>query len=199
MRDGLYTVVCTCVHRVHSAGQIFGDTDGETDGLCCRCGGPGLPRAQEGQSTRLKTGNCVGSGGAGANKGSYLLQHFIFYWTWQMFVAGLSVGSAPVLFLGRGRHGRIRHQPDLTWVCWWRQGTEEEVLLCRAATAGHNFFFFGAVGDGNIEVKVLEAGTVLLILGAMLGGGTFCSDTRRTPFPLIVTDGLQWKGERGPG
>ena len=68
--------------------------------------------------------------------------------------------------------------------------------LCRAVTAGHNFFFFGAVGEGNIEVKVLEAGTVLLILGAMLGGGTFCSDTRRTPFPLLVADGLQWKGER---
>ena len=114
-----------------------------------------------------------------------------------MFVAGLSVGSAPVLFLGRGRHGRIRRQSGLTWVCWWRQETEEEVLLCWAATAGHNFFFFGAVGEGNIEVKVLEAGTVLLILGAMLGGGTFCSDTRRTPFPLLVADGLQWKGERG--
>ena len=114
-----------------------------------------------------------------------------------MFVAGLSVGSAPVLFLGRGGHGRIRRQSGLTWVCWWRQETEEEVLLCRAATAGHNFFFFGAVGEGNIEVKVLEAGTVLLILGAMLGGGTFCSDTRRTPFPLLVADGLQWKGKRG--
>ena len=46
-------------------------------------------------------------------------------------------------------------------------------------------------------MKVLEAGTVLLILGAMLGGGTFCSDTRRTPFPLLVADGLQWKGETG--
>ena len=69
--------------------------------------------------------------------------------------------------------------------------------LCRAVAAGHNFFFFGAVGEGNIEVEVQEAGTVLLILGAMLGGGTFCSDTRRTPFPLLVADGLQWKGERG--
>ena len=69
--------------------------------------------------------------------------------------------------------------------------------LCRAVAAGHHFFFFGAVGEGNIEVEVQEAGTVLLILGAMLGGGTFCSDTRRTPFPLLVADGLQWKGERG--
>ena len=69
--------------------------------------------------------------------------------------------------------------------------------LCRAVAAGHYFFFFGAVGEGNIEVKVQEAGTVLLILGTMLGGGTFCSDTRRTPFPLLVADGLQWKGKQG--
>ena len=53
------------------------------------------------------------------------------------------------------------------------------------------------MGEGNIEVKVQEAGTVLLILEVMLGGGTFCSDTRRTPFPLLVADGLQWKGKRG--
>ena len=53
------------------------------------------------------------------------------------------------------------------------------------------------MGEGNIEVKVQEAGTVLLILGTMLGGGTFCSDTRRTPFPLLVADGLQWKGKKG--
>ena len=53
------------------------------------------------------------------------------------------------------------------------------------------------MGEGNIEVKVQEAGTVLLILGTMLGGGMFCSDTRRTPFPLLVADGRQWKGERG--
>ena len=34
---GLSTVVCTCAHRVHSAGQLGsrGDTDGETDGVCC--------------------------------------------------------------------------------------------------------------------------------------------------------------------
>ena len=53
------------------------------------------------------------------------------------------------------------------------------------------------MGEGNIEVEVQEAGTVLLILGTMLGGGTFCSDTRRTPFPLLVADGLQWKGKKG--
>ena len=53
------------------------------------------------------------------------------------------------------------------------------------------------MGEGNIEVEVHEAGTGLLILGVMLGGGTFCSDTRRTPFPLLVAAGLQWKGEKG--
>jgi hypothetical protein len=64
----------------------------------------------------------------------------------QLFVAGLSVGSAPVLFIGRGRHGRIQHQPDLTWVCWWRQVTEEEVYLCRAVAARHYFYFFRRCG-----------------------------------------------------
>ena len=53
------------------------------------------------------------------------------------------------------------------------------------------------MGEGNIEVKVQEAGTVLLLLETMLGGGTFCSDTRRTPFPLLVAAGLQWKGKKG--
>ena len=39
---------------MHSAEQVLGDTDGETDGLCCRCGGPGILRAQEGQSTSIE-------------------------------------------------------------------------------------------------------------------------------------------------
>ena len=68
-----------CAHRVHSAEQVFGDTDGETDGLCCRCGRPGLLRAQEGQSKMFEDGKCVGSGGACGNISSWslLLQHFI--------------------------------------------------------------------------------------------------------------------------
>ena len=62
--------LCVLVHTGCTRQNRFGDTDGETDGLCCRCGGPGLLRAQEGQSRRLKTGNYVESGGAGANKGA---------------------------------------------------------------------------------------------------------------------------------
>ena len=120
-----------------------------------------------------------------------------FTWTLQLFVAGLSVGSAPVLFIGRGRHGRIRHQPDLTWICWWRQVTEEEVHLCRAVAAGHYFFFFRRCGGRQHRGEGAGGWHSAVNLGAMLGGGTFCSDTRRTPFPLLVADGLQWKGERG--
>ena len=46
--------VCTCAHEVCSAGQVLGGTDGETDGLCCRFGGPGLLSAQEGQSREIE-------------------------------------------------------------------------------------------------------------------------------------------------
>ena len=116
-----------------------------------------------------------------------------------MFVAGLSVGSAPVLFLGRGRHGRIRRQPDLTRVCWWRQVTEEEVHLCRAGAAGHNFFFFGAVGEGNIEVEVEEAGTVLLILEVMLGGGTFLLGYAPHALPITCGRRAAVEGREGSG
>ena len=49
---GLCIGVCTRAHAVCSAGQVLGGTDGENDGLCCRCGGPGLLSTQEGQSTR---------------------------------------------------------------------------------------------------------------------------------------------------
>ena len=38
---------------------------------------------------------------------------------------------------------------------------------------------------------------MLLTVEVVLGGGCKCSDTRRTPFPLLVADGLQWKGKRG--
>ena len=45
--------LCALVHTGCTRQDRFlGGTDGETDGLCCRCGGPGLLRAQEGQSTR---------------------------------------------------------------------------------------------------------------------------------------------------
>ena len=139
--------MCTRAHRVHSAEQVFGDIDGETDGLCCPCGRPGLLRAQEGQSKRFEDRKCVGSGGACGKQRviSASTLHLIIGHCNCLLLGRLSVGSAPVLFISRGRHGRIRHQPDLTWVCWWRQVTEEEVHLCRAVAAGHNFYFFSAL------------------------------------------------------
>ena len=46
------------------------------------------------------------------------------------------------------------------------------------------------------EGKCHAMDAMLLKVGVVLGGGCKCSDTRRTPFPLLVADGLQWKGER---
>ena len=47
------------------------------------------------------------------------------------------------------------------------------------------------------EGKCLAVDVMLLAVGVVLGGGYKCSDTRRTPFPLLVADGLLWKGEKG--
>ena len=37
----------------------------------------------------------------------------------------------------------------------------------------------------------------MLAVGVVLRGGCKSLDTRRTPFLLLVADGLQWKGEGG--
>jgi hypothetical protein len=47
------------------------------------------------------------------------------------------------------------------------------------------------------EGKCHAMDAMLLMVGVVLGGGCKCSDTHRTPFPLLVADGLQWKGKRG--
>ena len=47
------------------------------------------------------------------------------------------------------------------------------------------------------EGKCHAMDVMLLMVGVVLGGGYKCSDTRRTPFPLLVADGLQRKEERG--
>ena len=76
---------------------------------------------------------------------------------------------------------------------------EEEVLLCWAAAAGHNFFFFGAVGEGNIEVEVSEAGTGLLILGVMLSGGTFLLRYMLHTLPITCGRQAAVEGKEGSG
>ena len=74
---------------------------------------------------------------------------------------------------------------------WGCSGLQQHTRLpSRSRTAENR-------GILSIGARTIELNTVLLILGTMLGGGTFCSDTRRTPFPLLVAARLQWKGERG--
>jgi hypothetical protein len=58
---GLYTAVCT-VHTECTRQNRFSATPTARP-ACCRCGRPGLPRAQEGQSKIFEDGKCVGSGG----------------------------------------------------------------------------------------------------------------------------------------
>ena len=99
---------------------------------------------------------------------------------------------------------------------------EEEVHLYRAATASRtSLVFFSAsamwgeqqggiyfrgrviglelwvqigTADGR-ECFVVDA--VLSMVGVVLSGGCKRSATHRTPFPLLVAAGLQWKGEMG--
>ena len=79
MWGGLYTAVCTCAHRVHSAEQVFGDTDGETDGLAVDVGDQDFRGHRRARAKYLKTENVWGVEESAANKGSVQLQHFIFY------------------------------------------------------------------------------------------------------------------------
>ena len=66
------------------------------------------------------------------------------------------------------------------------------------------FFRWRVVGLGLwVQIGTADEGkcravdVMLLTVGVVLGGGCECSDTRRTPFPLLVAAGLQWKGEKG--
>ena len=82
MWGGLYTAVCTCAHRVHPAEQVFGDTDGETDGLVVDVGDQDFRGHRRARAKYLKTENVWGVeefNTIAANKGSLRLQHFIFY------------------------------------------------------------------------------------------------------------------------
>ena len=79
MWGGLYTAVGTCAHRVHSAEQVFGDTDGETDGLAVDVGDQDFRGHRRARAKDLKMENVWGVEEHAANKGSLLLQHFIFY------------------------------------------------------------------------------------------------------------------------
>ena len=93
--------------------------------------------------------------------------------------------------------------------------------LCRVAAVGHHLYFFYCLGDVGeatrwyffrwrviglglwVQIGTADGGkcfavdAALSMVGVVLGGGCKSLDTRRTPFPLLVADGLQWKGEKG--
>ena len=54
--------LCVLVHTECTRQNRFSATPTARP-ACCRCGRPGLPRAQEGQSKVFEDGKCVGSGG----------------------------------------------------------------------------------------------------------------------------------------
>ena len=55
------------------------------------------------------------------------------------------------------------------------------------------------MGEGNIEVEVPEAGTGLLILGAMLGGGTFLLGYAPHALPITCGRRAAVEGREGSG
>ena len=97
----------------------------------------------------LKTENVWGVEEYAATKVSFSFNTSSYYLDIAIVCCWAVCGLSTCAILGRGRHGRIRRQSDLTWVCWWRQVTEEEVHLCRAVTVGHNFFFSALWGKAT--------------------------------------------------
>ena len=66
------------------------------------------------------------------------------------------------------------------------------------------FFCWRVIGLGLwVQIGTANGGkyfavdAALSTVGVVLGGGCKNLDSRRTPFPLLVADGLQWKGGRG--
>ena len=165
---------------------------------CCRCGRPGLSRAQEGQSKIFEDGKCVGSGGDCGKQRVIAASTLHYYLDIAIVCCWAGCGLSTCAIYRQGSTWTNTAPTRFNAGLLVEAGDGGGGALVPGSGSWTLFiYFFGAVGEGNIEVKVQEAGTVLLILGTMLGGGTLCSDTRRTPFPLLVAAGLQWKGKKG--
>ena len=73
-------------------------------------------------------------------------------------------------------------------------GSSKVVFFFRWRVIGLGLWVQIGTADGR---KCFAVGAALSMVGVVLGGGCKSLDTHRTPFPLPVADGLQWKGERG--
>ena len=73
-------------------------------------------------------------------------------------------------------------------------GKQQGGIFIRWRVIGLGLWVQIGTADGG---KCFAVDAALSTVGVVLGGGCKSLDTRRTPFPLLVADGLQWKGERG--
>ena len=73
-------------------------------------------------------------------------------------------------------------------------GKQQGGIFIRLRVIGLGLWVQIGTADGG---KCFAVDAALSTVGVVLGGGCKSLDTRRTPFPLLVADGLQWKGERG--
>ena len=73
-------------------------------------------------------------------------------------------------------------------------GKQQGGIFIRWRVIGLGLWVQIGTADGK---KCFAVDAALSTVGVVLGGGCKSLDTRRTPFPLLVADGLQWKGEKG--
>ena len=139
----------------------------------------------------------------------------------QLFVAELSVGSAPVpiwagvdmdvygtsqinvgllVEAGDGGGGALVpggcSRTSLVFFLLPQRcgGSNKVVFFFRWRVIGLGLWVQIGTADGG---KCFAVDAALSTVGVVLGGGCKSLDTRRTPFPLLVADGLQWKGKKG--
>ena len=138
-----------CAHRVHSAEQVFGDTDGETDGLAVDVGDQDFRGHRRARAKYLKTENVWGVeefNTIAANKGSLRLQHFII------------IGHCNCLLLG------------CLWaqhLCYFRQGS----TWTNTAPTRFNVGLLVEAGDGGGGALVPGSGSWTLFLFFRRCGG----------------------------
>ena len=73
-------------------------------------------------------------------------------------------------------------------------GKQQGGIFIRWRVIGLGLWVQIGTADGG---KCFAVDAALSTVGVVLGGGCKSLDTRRTPFPLLVADGLQWKGKEG--